>query len=84
MIRKETTSKLSKLVEALINPDNDPRKYTAREVTFDYGRQTQVRVDYMSFHPRTILFRASNKDISSVMKSSLRPLIFIRQMVTTS
>lgn len=52
MTRKETTSKLSKLVEALINPDNDPRKYTAREVTFDYGRQTQVRVDYMSFHPR--------------------------------
>lgn len=52
MTRKEITAKLSTLVEALINPDNDPRNYTAREVTFDYGKQTQIRVDYMSFHPR--------------------------------
>ena len=34
-----------------LNPNNDPRIYIAREVTFDYGRPSQCRVDYMQFKP---------------------------------
>ena len=49
--RKETTALLSELTEKLINPQKDVRIYSAKEVTFDYGTQNQVRVDYMRFKP---------------------------------
>lgn len=42
---------LSVLMEKYLNPHNDPRIYTAREVTFDYGLTTQKRVDFMKFIP---------------------------------
>lgn len=51
MDRKATTKSLSRLLEAYINPYNDPRIYWAREVTFDYGTEHSVRVDYMRFKP---------------------------------
>lgn len=49
--RKETTAYLSRLIEEHINPHNDTRVYFAKEVTFDYGSDAQVRVDYMKFKP---------------------------------
>ena len=49
--RKEITSALSLSLEKHINPDNDTRIYTAKEVTFDYGTPNQIRVDYMRFKP---------------------------------
>ncbi|MFV0553067.1 MAG: hypothetical protein ACK5L6_14255, partial [Anaerorhabdus sp.] len=49
--RKETTIELSKALERYINPKKDPRIYYAKEVTFDYGTSSQVRVDYMRFNP---------------------------------
>ena len=49
--RKETTAKLSELVKKHINPRNDPRIYTAREVTFDYLEDHTIRVDFMRFKP---------------------------------
>lgn len=51
MSRKETTIELSKALERYINPKKDPRIYYAKEVTFDYGTSSQVRVDYMRFNP---------------------------------
>lgn len=51
MDRKATTSALSSLLECYINPHNDPRIYWAKEVTFDYGTEHSVRVDYMRFKP---------------------------------
>lgn len=51
MTRQETTKTLSKLTEKYINPNNDPRIYLAREVTFGYGTGEQIRVDYMHFKP---------------------------------
>lgn len=51
MSRKDTTNELSHLLEKHINPHNDPRIYWSKEVTFDYGTQHQVRVDYMQFKP---------------------------------
>lgn len=51
MNRKEVTQTLSQLLEHHINPNNDPRVYWAREVTFNYGSQKQKRVDYMKFEP---------------------------------
>ncbi|MGN1303764.1 MAG: hypothetical protein ACI4YB_01885 [Oscillospiraceae bacterium] len=51
MDRKSTTKTLSQLLEKQINPSNDPRIYYAREVTFDYGTEHSVRVDYMRFEP---------------------------------
>lgn len=49
--RKEITKTLSTLTEKLINPNNDPRIYWAREVTFDYATGNAIRVDYMVFKP---------------------------------
>ena len=49
--RKEVTEKLSRLLEDHLNPRNDPRIYTAREVTFGYGTPEHIRVDYMLFKP---------------------------------
>ncbi|MGN0585854.1 MAG: hypothetical protein ACI4JF_01095 [Oscillospiraceae bacterium] len=51
MDRKSTTKLLSRLLEENINPHNDPRIYWAKEVTFDYGTEHSVRVDYMRFKP---------------------------------
>lgn len=49
--RKEVTEELSRLLEKHINPNNDPRVYWAKEVTFDYATNNRVRVDYMVFKP---------------------------------
>ena len=51
MNRPEMTKWLSELLEAHIDPKNDPRVYWAKEVTFDYGSIAPVRVDYMQFKP---------------------------------
>ena len=51
MDRKTTTKLLSGLLEHYINPNNDTRIYWAKEVTFDYGTNHSVRVDYMRFKP---------------------------------
>lgn len=51
MGRKETTKALSQLLEKHINPHNDPRIYMSKEITFDYGTEHSVRVDYMRFVP---------------------------------
>ena len=50
--RKGITAMLSELLEKYIAPNRDNRIYWAKEVTFDYGTQNQVRVDYMRFKPR--------------------------------
>lgn len=49
--RKEITKALTLSLKRYINPKNDPRIYTAREVTFDYATGHSVRVDYMWFKP---------------------------------
>ena len=49
--RPEITQMLSFAVEKYINPHNDTRIYWAREVSFDYGTQNMVRVDFMRFKP---------------------------------
>ena len=54
--RKEITAALSAVLEKKINPDNDPRIYWAKEVTFDYSTNHAVRVDYMKFVPVNIPF----------------------------
>lgn len=51
MDRKSTTRLLSQLIEEYINPNNDPRVYYAKEVTFDYATEHSIRVDYMKFKP---------------------------------
>ena len=51
MNRPETTKWLSKLLEEHIDPKNDPRVYWAKEITFDYGSVSPIRVDYMQFKP---------------------------------
>ena len=51
MNRKETTATLGRLLEKHIDPQNDPRIYWAKEVTFDYSDGSTVRVDYMRFKP---------------------------------
>jgi len=53
MNRKETTKYLSELLEKYINPNNDPRIYYAKEVTFDYGTKNEHRIDYMQFKPKS-------------------------------
>lgn len=50
--RQETTKMLSEYLEHFLNPHNDPRIYTAREVTFDYASAHRIRVDYMRFLPK--------------------------------
>lgn len=49
--RPETTKMLSLAIQKHINPNNDPRIYWAREVTFDYSTTHAVRVDFMKFKP---------------------------------
>lgn len=49
--RPEITALLSLSTQKHINPNNDPRIYWAKEVTFDYSTQNAVRVDYMKFKP---------------------------------
>lgn len=67
MTRSETTAWLSKMLENKINPNDDPRIYWAKEVTFnpvrppegyqicDFNgkpyRPSHIRVDYMVFRP---------------------------------
>lgn len=51
MSRPEITSALAQLLEKYIDPHNDPRVYWAKEVTFDYGTNHAVRVDYMHYVP---------------------------------
>ena len=51
MNRAETTRYLSLLLQIYLNPHNDPRIYTAREVTFDYATGHSIRVDFMRFAP---------------------------------
>jgi hypothetical protein len=50
--RKEITQKLSGMVVKHINPNNDPRIYYSREVTFDYGTKNPIRVDFIRFVPK--------------------------------
>lgn len=50
--RAEITKALSLSTQKHINPNNDPRIYWAREVTFDYGTENMVRVDFMMFKPQ--------------------------------
>jgi len=49
--RPEITALLSLSIQKHINPNNDPRIYWAREVTFDYATSNAIRVDYMQFKP---------------------------------
>lgn len=49
--RADTTRRLSELLEKYMDPNNDPRIYWAKEVTFDYGTSAPIRVDYMRFKP---------------------------------
>lgn len=49
--RGQITEMLSLSLEKYINPQNDPRIYWAKEVTFDYATGHKVRVDYMRFNP---------------------------------
>lgn len=49
--RPEITKALTLSLEHYINPKNDSRIYTAREVTFDYGSGHSCRVDFMRFKP---------------------------------
>lgn len=49
--RAQITDLLSLSIERHINPNNDPRIYWAKEVTFDYAANNAIRVDYMKFKP---------------------------------
>lgn len=49
--RPEITAMLSFSIQRHICPNNDPRIYWAREVTFDYATTNAVRVDFMKFKP---------------------------------
>lgn len=51
MSRPEITLSLAAQLERYIDPRNDPRIYWAKEITFDYGSEHSVRVDYMRFKP---------------------------------
>lgn len=59
--RPEITRYLSELLEKYIDPHNDPRIYWAKEVTFDYGTENAVRVDYMRYQP-------ANNSVSGIEK----------------
>lgn len=62
--RNEITKKLSLLTEKLINPHKDSRIYWAKEVTFDYGTEHTIRVDYMKFKP-------INNSVSGIEKGDI-------------
>lgn len=49
--RPEITAMLSLSIQRHICPNNDPRIYWAKEVTFDYATTNAVRVDFMKFKP---------------------------------
>lgn len=51
MHRKEITKTLSIVLEKYLNPHKDTRIYMAKEVTFYYGTENTIRVDYMLFKP---------------------------------
>lgn len=51
MSRPSITANISQMLEKYIDPHKDPRIYWAKEVTFDYGTDHAVRVDYMRFKP---------------------------------
>jgi hypothetical protein len=51
MNRQEITAELSDLLEKYLDPHHDLRIYWSHEVTFDYGTNNQIRVDYMKFKP---------------------------------
>ena len=63
MSREEITKNLSEATLNYINPHRDTRIYWAREVTFDYGTDHQIRVDYMKFTPR-------NNTVSGIEKGN--------------
>lgn len=65
MTRKETTERLSFLIEQKIDPKHDSRIYWAKEATFDYRTKNAVRVDYMMFQP-------VNNTISGIDASAAR------------
>lgn len=70
MTRPEITAELSTMIEKKINPNNDPRIYWAKEVTFDYSTNHAVRVDYMKFVPVNNSVSGIEKVIAIAMKSS--------------
>ena len=49
--RPKITALLSLSMQHYICPNNDPRVYWAREVTFDYATADAKRVDFMKFKP---------------------------------
>ena len=49
--RPTITHELSLAVKMYLNPNNDPRIYCAKEVTFDYQTANRKRVDFMKFQP---------------------------------
>lgn len=49
--RPQITAILSLSILKHICPNNDPRIYWAREVTFDWATSHSVRVDFMKFKP---------------------------------
>lgn len=51
--RPQITAILSLSILKHICPNNDPRIYWAREVTFDWATSHSVRVDFMKFKPVT-------------------------------
>lgn len=59
--RPEITAMLSLSIQRHICPNNDPRIYWAREVTFDYATTNAVRVDFMRFKP-------ANNTVSGIEK----------------
>lgn len=70
MTRPEITAELSTMIEKKINPNNDPRIYWAKEVTFDYSTNHAVRVNYMKFVPVNNSVSGIEKVIAIAMKSS--------------
>lgn len=68
--RPETTAMLSLAIQRHICPNNDPRIYWAREVTFDYSTANAVRVDFMKFKPVNNTVSGIEKETSIAMRLS--------------
>lgn len=64
MNRPDITKDLILRLENHVNPHNDPRIYTANEVTFDYSTNHAIRVDFMRFKP-------VNNSISGIEKGDV-------------
>ena len=65
---------LSLSIQRHICPNNDPRIYWAREVTFDYATTNAVRVDFMKFKPVNnygVLYRGRETSTAMEVKSSV-------------